>query len=242
MKGYIFSILGNLYLVKYDLRRAIICYEKALNANTKNAISIYNYGLVTLQSGDFNKALDLIYKSKALNDNILKNSRKNSKKYNRAIILHKNIALALASSYWRLNNLEKAINILEDLRKQFEYINANTLTTLGYFYLLVKNYEKATELTNLALKDDESYFPAWDNLGQIALETNDIPKAKEYFLKSLNINPKSVDSLFNLGIAEEIEQNKEKAIEYFTKALECPINSLNTVTKEIINQKIESLK
>lgn len=39
--------------------------------------------------------------------------------------------------------------------------------------MLKGNYEKAVELTNSALKDNEEYAPAWDNLGQIYYNQGD---------------------------------------------------------------------
>ncbi len=137
--------------------------------------------------------------------------------------------------------MSKAISTLEDLRKKYDYVSPNTLTTLGYFYLLIKDYEKAKEMSQLAIDDDENFASAWDNMGQIYLEQNDLKTAKEKFLKAVTLNPKSVDSLYNLGTIEEKENNKSKALEYFKKALDCNITSLNTVTRETIENKIEEL-
>ena len=227
MKGYIYGFLGNSYLVKGDRERAIICFEKSIERNTKNILAIYNYGLVLLQDGDFNRALDLFFKSKQLND--------------KKASLQKNIPLAIASTYWRLNDMDKAIATLEDLRKKYDYVSPNTLTTLGYFYLLVKDYEKAKEISQLAIDDDENFASAWDNLGQIYLEQNDLKTAKEKFLKSIELNPKSVDSLYHLGNIEEQQNNKTKALEYFKRALDCNITSLNNVTRKTIEQKVKNL-
>ena len=79
---------------------------------------------------------------------------------------------------------------IEDLQKKYNYINPNTLTTLGYFYMLKGNYEKAIELTNSALKDNEEYAPAWDNLGQIYYNQGDYKKAYENFQKAIDYREK----------------------------------------------------
>ncbi len=241
MKGYIYGFLGNAYLIKYQRERAINCFEKALKNNTKNILAIYNYGIILLQDGHFDKALKLFFKSQELNSKKAKRKSTTPAVLNRTMLLEKNIPLAISSCYWRLNNMDKAISTLEDLRKKYEYVSPNTLTTLGYFYLLVKDYEKAKEISQLAIDDDENFSSAWDNMGQIYLEQKDFKTAKEKFLKSIELNPKSVDSLYYLGIIEEIENNKEKALEYFKKALDCNITSLNTISKEAIENKIKSL-
>lgn len=241
MKGYIYGFLGNSYLVKGDRERAIICFEKAIERNTKNILAIYNYGLVLLQDGDFNKALNLFFKSQQLNDKKASKKSITPTALNRTVLLQKNIPLAIASTYWRLNDMDKAIATLEDLRKKYDYVSPNTLTTLGYFYLLIKDYEKAEEISQLAIDDDANFASAWDNLGQIYLEQNDLKTAKEKFLKSIELNPKSVDSLYHLGNIEEQQNNKTKALEYFNRALECTITSLNTVSREEIENKVKNL-
>ncbi len=242
MKGYIYSFLGNAYLVKYNRERASYYFEKALQSNTKNIVAIYNYGLILLQDGDFEKSLELFLKAQKLNDEKASKKGFSSTSFNRIALLQKNIPLAIASSYWRLNDMDKAISTLEDLRKKYDYVSPNTLTTLGYFYILIKDYEKAKDITMLAIKDDESFYAAWDNMGQIYLEQGDLQKAKEYFLKALDINPKSVDSLYNLGLILEREDNKDKALEYLKSALDCNITSLNTITKDAIENKIKDLE
>ncbi|WP_250277945.1 tetratricopeptide repeat protein [[Clostridium] colinum] len=242
MKGYIYSFLGNLYLIKYDTKRAIHCFEKALNYNTKNVLSIYNYGLILLQNGDFNKSLDLFLKAEKLNNEKAKKKSIIPSSANRTALLEKNIPLAIASSYWRLNQLDKAISILEDLRKKYDYVSPNTLTTLGYFYLLVKDYEKAKELSQLAIDDDANFYSAWDNMGQIYLELQDLDNAKKNFLKAIEINSKSVESLYYLGVISELEGNKDVALDYFKKALDCNITFFNTVSKESIEEKIKNIK
>ena len=242
MKGYIYSFLGNGYLVRYNRERAIYCFEKALQSGTKNILAIYNYGLILLQDGNFEKALQLFLKAQNLNDEKAGKKSFSPTGFNRTALLEKNIPLAIASSYWRLDNMDKAISTLEDLRKKYDYVSPNTLTTLGYFYILIKDYEKAKEITMLAINDDENFYAAWDNMGQIYLEQDDLQKAKENFLKALEINPKSVDSLYHLGLIEEKEGNKAKALEYLKNALDCNITSLNTITKDAIENKIKDLE
>lgn len=236
MKGYIYSFLGNVYLTKGDKQKAIICFKKAIDNNTKNVLAIYNYGIIVLQDGGFEQSLQLFLKALNLNENKVKKAN------NKTIFLQKNISLAIASSYWKLNEIDKAIDTLESLRKKYEYVNPNTLTTLGYFYLLKKDYEKAKEITQLALNDDECFFSAWDNMGQIYLEQNDLKNAKENFLKALSLNKNSVDSLYNLGLISQKQNNNNEALDYFYKAINCNITALNTISKEMIEEKINLLK
>lgn len=227
MLGNIFGFFGNLYLKTFKLEKAISCYETALKYNTKNAIVLYNYAIVLLQNGNPEKALELLEKSRALNKKPL---------------FEKLIILAISSCYWKTNRIEDAINILENLRKNYEYVSPEALTTLGYFYMLNKEFEKALEISEMALGDEKNYSSAWDNIGQIYFFQNDYKNAKENFLKSIEFNPYSVDSLYYLGILEEFENNNDKAKEYFERASKCRITALNTINKEDLLEKLNKYK
>ena len=214
MRGYILSFLGDLYLKIFKLEKAIHCYELALKYNTKNAVSLYYYGIVLLQQGNAEKALQLFEKARPINKKPL---------------FEKLIILGISSCYWKLNKLSDAIDILEKLRKDYTYVSPEALTTLGYFYMLAKDYDKAMEISKNVLAEDENYASAWDNIGQIYFFQKDYENAKENFLKSISLNPYSVDSLYYLGILEEMQNNNEKAKEYFERASKCRLTALNTI-------------
>lgn len=223
MLGNIFGILGNFYLRVFKLEKAISCYEKALKHNTKNAISLYNFAIVLLQKGDAKRALELLEKARILNKKPL---------------FEKLIILAMSSCYWKTNRLSDAIDILEKLRKDYDYVSQEALTTLGFFYMLNKDFEKALEISKMALGDEKNYASAWDNIGQIYFFQQDYEKAKENFLKSIEFNAYSIDSLYYLGILEEMENNNQKAKEYFERASKCKITALNTISKEDLIEKL----
>lgn len=225
MRGYILGFLGNFYLRTFKLDKAIKYFEKALKYNTKSVVALYNYGLVLLQQGNSEKALNLFEKAQALNKKPL---------YEKLIIL------AISSCYWKMEKIPQAIDILENLKNNYEYISPEALTTLGYFYMLNKEYEKAIKVSKEVLEKEPNYASAWDNLGQIYFFQNDFKNAKENFLKSIELNPYSVDSLYYLGILEEQEDNKEKALEYFKMAKKCKITALNTISEKDLEEKLNS--
>lgn len=224
MRGYILGFLGNFYLKTFKLEKAIKCFEKALKYNTKNVLALYNYGLVLLQNGESEKALTLFEKAKFINKQLL---------------FEKMIILAISSCYWKMGKIAEAIDILEDLKNKYEYVSPEAMTTLGYLYMLDKQYENALNTTKKVLETEPNYASAWDNLGQIYFFQNDLKNAKENFLKSIELNPYSVDSLFYLGLIEEIENNIENAKEYFKRAKDCKITSLNTISQKDLNEKLE---
>lgn len=242
MKAYIYGILANFNLMKYKREKAIHYFEKAMEKNTHNPLVIYNYGLILLQDGFFEKALNIFLKvGKIVEKKVNKKSLKPAS-LDRNIILHKNIPLAISSCYWRLNDIPKAIETLENLRKNYEYVSPNALTTLGYFYLLDKNYDKALEISKLAIEDTEDFASAWDNIGQIYFEKGDINLAYENFLKSIKYNENSVDSLYHLAVIDDMNGDVDSAIKYLERASLCNITSLNTVDKPTIEAMLTRLK
>lgn len=96
---------------------------------------------------------------------------------NKDILNNKQIRLSIGSSHWKLGDLEKAIETLEELRNDYDYVNSNVLVILEYMYLLIDNTDKALSILELV---DSNYF-----LGVLYEQQNDVEKAKEYYKKAI---------------------------------------------------------
>lgn len=209
-----------------DTETAEKILQKLIDEDTKNATSYAYYGFMLLNSNKIDDAINVLEKGLTKKPNT---------------IIHKNICLSLASAYWLKGDYKKGISILEDLQKQYDYVNDSVLSTLGYLYFLDGNLEKAKETSHLALQDNPECSAALDNLGQIALKEGNLDKAKEYFEKALNIKDTLIDSLYNLGIVYEKQGNIEEALECFEKAKLSSCSVFNTVTHDMVLQKIEEI-
>lgn len=224
--NYVLGMIGNMYYFFRKPDKAKEFYTIAVKRNTRNVKALYNYALDALHEGRAGEALKVFQRAERINTKVL---------------FEKLIPLAISSCYWVLGDIDKAIATIEDLQKKFNYINPNTLTTLAYFYLLKKDFDKAEELTNKALKDNETYAPAWDNLGQIYYTIGKNEKAKEYFKKALEYRESMTESLYYMGLISKAEGNNKKAKEYFEKANNGYISALSTVTREDIEKELNSL-
>ena len=209
--AYVIGMIGNMYYFLREPEKAKKFYTIAVKKNTRNVKALYNYALDALHEGRADEALPIFQRAEKLNVKVL---------------FDKLIPLAVSSCYWVLGDIDKAISTIEDLQKKYNYINPNTLTTLGYFYMLKGNYEKAIELTNSALKDNQG----------------DYKKAYENFQKAIDYRENMVESLYYMALLEENEGNIEKAKEYFEKAKGCYISALNTVKKEQIEEELKKLE
>ena len=217
----IISFMGDLNFAQGNIPQAIKFYQKAIDKNTKSPTVYLNYAVYLLQEDNATTALDLLRKARDVNTRIM---------------VDKNILLTMSSCLWLLGDINGAIEVLEQLKSKYDYVNANVLTTLGYMYYLNENFDKALEFTNKAIEEEPNFASAWDNLGQIFFKTDEIDKAEEAFLKALSFNNSLVDSNYYLGKLYERKNEMDKANEYFLKAYDCPITTLNSVTKQEIEE------
>ncbi len=224
--NYVLGMIGNMYYFFRKPDKAKEFYTIAVKRNTRNVKALYNYALDALHEGRAEEALKVFQRAERINTKVL---------------FEKLIPLAISSCYWVLGDIDKAIATIEDLQKKFNYINPNTLTTLAYFYLLKKDFDKAEELTNKALTDNEAYAPAWDNLGQIYFTKGDNKKAKDYFEKALNYRESMTESLYYMGLISKAEGDINKAKEYFEKANNGYISALSTVKRDDIEKELMEL-
>ncbi len=142
---------------------------------------------------------------------------------------------------WKLGDKEKAMKTLEASHQK--YPCGLTYQTLGYLYVENGDAEKALEYNTEALEYDDEDSIVLDNMGQTCYRLlNDKAKAKEYFVKAHEINPKQIDTLYFLSRYDLEEGNKQAAIEKLEQALEGNFSPLNHCTKEEIEQEIADLK
>ncbi len=221
--SYFLGIVANFLFIRGKTQKAYKYYEKALAKNTKNVAALYAYGTEILK--DDGRADDAL--------KILERARKLNAKIN----LDKNIRLAISSCFWVKGDIDRAINTLESLLSDYKYVNAHVYTTLGYFYVLKNDLDKAMEYSRKAIEDSPEHAAAWDNVGQIYFRQENFDDAKAAFEKALKYKEDMVDSLYYLGLVYENEGNSDEAFKCFSKAKNCNISALNTITKEQVLEK-----
>ncbi len=204
-------------------KAALPFYRFAFKHGSRNMFGLVAYGLILLRNCEYKEALDVF-------EHALTVSKPESMmtKYAR-----QDFAIAL----WKNGRLDDAIAAMEQMRKDYEYFSIDFYTTLGYFYIEAGDFEKATEYTNLALDEDESHGPAYDNLGQIAFREGRMEDAKELLIKALDLRETMADSKYYLGLIYEQEGDYERAMDYFVQAHKSKITGMNTVDRETVDAK-----
>ncbi len=87
---------------------------------------------------------------------------------------------------------------------------------------LIKN---AINEFNTAIKIDSKHYPSYNALGVIALNTGNMPKAREFFNKALSIDKNYATAIDNLGTVDYLSGDYEMAQRMFLNALKINPNS-----------------
>ena len=217
------AVRGNYFYVTGNYVQAKPLLDKAIAAGTKSpAAHTYRALLHLKEDKDAAAAYALLDKAAALSGSVMD---------------ERNRITALASCHWLDGRIDDGINVLEDMRASHEYINAGVLTTLGYLYLTKGDFDKAIEITQLAMADDPEYGAAWDNMGQIHYKMGDVSAAKENFRTALAKKENLADSNYFLGLIAEADEDSAVAADHFRRAHICTIGLFNTATPQQIEQK-----
>ena len=188
-----------------DISKAIDYFKRSAEMNNKNGL--YEYGKTLIQGkyieADLNKGLECIEKAMKL-----KNS--NAKRF---------FALEYISGEYFSQDIEKGLFMLTECADKGDSF---ACFQLGQFYLkgeiVTQDLERAEKYLLLA-EDNEFTQYAFGKL-YLQEEKYDIQKAVDYFEKSADKNMWSSHQLGRLYLfgADELEKDKEKAVEWLTKS------------------------
>lgn len=188
-----------------DISKAIDYFKRSAEMNNKNGL--YEYGKTLIQGkyieADLNKGLECIEKTMKL-----KNS--NAKRF---------FALEYISGEYFSQDIEKGLFMLTECADKGDSF---ACFQLGQFYLkgeiVTQDLERAEKYLLLA-EDNEFTQYAFGKL-YLQEEKYDIQKAVDYFEKSADKNMWSSYQLGRLYLfgTDELEKDKEKAVEWLTKS------------------------
>ncbi len=247
--GNVVGAIGIFYQ-QFTGKDAINFYEKAYKLNATNPTILMAYSLSLLSKKEYKKAIEV--SEKGLDESYYFAVSK-------TLMVYKGLAL------FKLGEIDEAINIYLDVLKKFgkenqqyfqddletpsktmiaenPYFNTADLSTLGYFYIIKGDYERARFFSIIALKKDSKFAAAFDNLGRIAYLKGESEKAIKDFNEALSINKNLVDSLFYLSKIYFEKGDMEKSKEYFNKINKTKLNGLSMLESEEIEEFENKLK
>jgi serine phosphatase RsbU (regulator of sigma subunit) len=228
--GRAYLVLAKTYLIKSNIDSADIFSKKALtyierSGNKKFIAKTLSFiGSINDKKGKPEEALAMVFKTIQILNEI--------KDTTEIVTAYCN----LARIYNNLQNDDKSFeyfNIAYDLAKKarLEKLQAACLSSIGYYYVLKDQYDKAKEFHLKALEirlriNDKAGLPqSYSNLGYLAGQQGDLKSRIKYALLSISICKELGDdarmhySYFDIGSAYYDLKKYDVAICYFDSSL-----------------------
>ena len=124
----------------------------------------------------------------------------------------------LGYKYYLVGRHEDAIVVLQsalDIDKNYfpAYLN------LGYVYFDLEDYNAALKNFDKCTKLAPTDYIGWMNVGVTSYKLGNIKKSYETLNKAMTLNRGSADIHYHLGVASELNKEKDLAIEQYEEAL-----------------------
>lgn len=177
---YFFNLIGIYYQKIKKEKKALKYFNKSLLYKPDSYQVLNNRGVIYFLLKQTDLAIEDFNKSLELNSKI------------------QDTYLSLAKCHLDKQNINKAIEVLEDCKKKFEP-RLQVLSLLGRIYYENKFYEKAKSIYLQIIGFDSKNIEAYNFLGLCFESLFQYEKAELYFNEGLEINKNNIDILCNLG-------------------------------------------
>lgn len=137
-------------------------------------------------------------------------------------------AITRAMDLIKQNNLEDALNLLQDLAKKYPD-DSNVRYLLGFTLGRLHRYEEAVVELRKVIELVPQFAPAYQQLGYCYQNLKDMDKAIEYYKKSAELDPTNSANLYNLGLILFEMSRVDEALSYFEKALAAKAEDVDTL-------------
>lgn len=215
------TMLGN---VKYqkDHGKGFLWFERALKTGKMRPDSQLIYAYLLLREGGIDRAERMINKTlfmdkKKISEDVLKGSKLN-----------------MALIKWKRGNLKEAIADLEEMYAD-GYRSTVHYGTLGYFYILDGQYQKALEFNREAHEYNEDDPVIYDNLAYNSYLCGDIRAAADMYEEILEGNPSFIEPYYNYALVLEKLGDYESALDLCKQARTYSEKFLSTVTYDQVD-------
>lgn len=131
----------------------------------------------------------------------------------------------LVDVYFSQNNTRLAKELLEIIEKRFPD-NTEGLLKLSELYFIVRQYQKAIDYANKALKIDEHLAQAYFLKGSIYRESGDTARAISSLETAVEQDNKFEDAFFDIGVMYAARKNPI-ALEYYENVIRINPNNEN---------------
>lgn len=235
-----FYNLGNAYFYNGWIKEAQQAYSKAIYLNPDNADYRYSLAYLYYETKDYSKSeaeteailgIDSEHAGTLVLNALL---LAHNKKYIESVELLKNCIeknpsddfaqKSLSSIYTELGNYEKAQKILEKTESVLQK-KSSSLCDLAEIYILQKEYDKAINLVNEIIDNNENYISAYILGAKASYLKQDYNKTKEYAQNILSLDINCASGYYYLALSRQNTNDPEEAIECMKRAILYDLNN-----------------
>ena len=150
--------------------------------------------------------------------------------------------LNLAIISWKKGDIKDAIQKLEGVYDE-DYRSTVHYGTLGVFYILAGELEKAEKFCLEALEYNPGDLSIKDNMGLVYLKLGRLDEAREMYEELFEAGtPEFIEAYYNYGQVLEKLGDIEGAKEQYNKALGCPERYLSTVKLSAVDAALSKIE
>ncbi|GAB4255878.1 MAG: hypothetical protein Kow0079_12860 [Vicingaceae bacterium] len=186
-----------LYAEREDLKSAIADLDRALKIDSTNCKYL-------IQKADFLFIKKKFGESKFTLEKCVKHNKTNDKAW-----------LKLGEIALYAGNFKKSLEYADAALKINKY-NPDAYFLKGMIFMSMQDTVKALSSFNTAKEQDNDYYNAYIQLGEIT-QAQKNPLAKDYYLNALRIRPNSVEALYHYAMYCQENGLYNEALETYTK-------------------------
>lgn len=217
---------ANMHASKGNEEMSQMALKKAYETAPDNVTIANSYGYALLKRGNIEEA-DAIF-TKIASSPSLKTQDKIDVELNRSIVL------------WKNGKQDESIAHAEQLHDNHK--NTIIYGTLGYYYILQGDLERALEFNQEAYQYNENNNAIIDNLALTYYMLGQYEEAFPLFEKLVDRNPKFREAYYNAGQSYEQRGDWDKAYELYREAIQHKPALISHVTLKEIEAKVSQLE
>lgn len=228
VKRYVlYSSTANRYYRANQIEKAITYFQKAIKVASCRPRVIVSYAYLLLRQGELEECEKVI---NLIEERRLKLEVRDEMNFN--------LVLSLLS--WKKGDLDKAIEILEKVYKNYK--NSTLYESLGYLLVLKGDYDKALAFNLEALEYNNSSEIILDNLGECYYYLGQFDKSYDIYEKLLSKPISFPEPYYFLGMLLKHKGKLQEAVESLEKAKSCKESFLSDLKMETIEKELELVK
>ncbi len=204
-------------LIKGDKAKAERLYRLADKIGGMSFDATLNCGYFFLKNGFLTEAR-IIFNKTAMSGKLNKVQKQRLKSINSLVV-------------WKDGQIDDAIEMLEELMEE-GYVTSVMYETLGLFYIIKKDKEKALEFCLKGYEYNSDDDVILDNLAEAYALCGEKEKAMEMYEKLLEREPHFPDAYYGYGILLMENGRHDEGVKYLGKALEKNFSFLSTLSRE----------